>query len=104
MIANHLKVGLICWCALGMLSNSVAQTSGTPIKNIVLVHGAWADDSGRLGVYDILVKYGLNVSVVREAETFFKTWRPQRTYLPNRTTKNYGPRSVDETALRPVSF
>src|ERR1700688_3484354 len=33
-----------------------------------------------------------------------KTWRPQRTYLLNRTTKNYGPRLVDETALRPVSF
>jgi hypothetical protein len=25
-----------------------------------------------LGVYDILVKYGFNVSVGREAETFFK--------------------------------
>jgi hypothetical protein len=25
-----------------------------------------------LGVYDILVKYGFNVSVVREAETLFK--------------------------------
>jgi hypothetical protein len=28
-----------------------------------------------------------------------KRWRPQRTYLPNRTTKNYGPRLVDETAF-----
>jgi hypothetical protein len=25
----------------------------------------WADDPGRLGVYDILIKYGFNVSVVR---------------------------------------
>jgi hypothetical protein len=28
-----------------------------------------------------------------------KTWRPRRTYLPNRRTKNYDPRLVDETAF-----
>src|ERR1700739_5051958 len=72
MIANYAKVGLICWCALGMLSNSVAQTSGTPIKNIVLVHGAWADGSGWKGVCDLLVKDGYNVSIVQEPETSFK--------------------------------
>jgi pimeloyl-ACP methyl ester carboxylesterase len=70
MIANYLKAGLICLCALGMYNNSVAQTSGTPIKNIVLVHGAWADGSGWRGVYDILVKDGYNVSIV--PETSFK--------------------------------
>jgi pimeloyl-ACP methyl ester carboxylesterase len=55
-----------------MYNNSVAQTSGTPIKNIVLVHGAWADGSGWRGVYDILVKDGYNVSIVQEPETSFK--------------------------------
>src|SRR5579864_913459 len=72
MIENYAKVGLICWCALGMLSNSVAQTSGTAIKNIVLVHGAWADGSGWKGVYGILIKDGYNVSVVQEPETSFQ--------------------------------
>jgi len=72
MIANYLKAGLICLCALGMYNNSVAQTSGTPIKNIVLVHGAWADGSGWRGVYDILVKDGYNGSIVQEPETSFK--------------------------------
>ena len=72
MIANYLKAGLICVCALGMYNNSVAQTSGTPIKNIVLVHGAWADGSGWRGVYDILVKDGYNVSIVQEPETSFQ--------------------------------
>jgi pimeloyl-ACP methyl ester carboxylesterase len=72
MIANYLKAGLICLCALGMYNNSVAQTSGTSIKNIVLVHGAWADGSGWRGVYDILVKDGYNVSIVQEPETSFK--------------------------------
>jgi pimeloyl-ACP methyl ester carboxylesterase len=55
-----------------MVNNSVAQTSDTPIKNIVLVHGAWADGSGWKGVYDILVNDGFNVSIVQEPETSFK--------------------------------
>src|SRR6202789_4433412 len=71
MIANYVKAGLICLCALGMVNNSVAQTPDTPIKNIVLVHGAWADGSGWKGVYDILVKDGFNVSIVQEPETSF---------------------------------
>jgi pimeloyl-ACP methyl ester carboxylesterase len=72
MIANYVKVGLICLCAFGMSNNSFAQTSSMPVKNIVLVHGAWADGSGWKGVYDILVKDGYNVSIVQEPETSFK--------------------------------
>ena len=72
MIAHYVKAGLICLCAVRMFNNSVAQTSGTPIKNIVLVHGAWADGSGWKGVYDILVKNGYKVSIVQEPETSFK--------------------------------
>ena len=72
MIANYVKAALICVCAFGMLNNSVAQTSSAPVKNIVLVHGAWADGSGWKGVYDILVKDGYIVSIVQEPETSFK--------------------------------
>ena len=39
-----------------------AQTQEHRVRNIVLVHGAWADGSGWKGVYDILVKDGYNVS------------------------------------------
>jgi pimeloyl-ACP methyl ester carboxylesterase len=42
------------------------------VRNIVLVHGAWADGSGWKGVYNILVKNGYNVSIVQEPETSFK--------------------------------
>ena len=42
------------------------------VRNIVLVHGAWADGSGWKSVYDILVKDGYNVSIVQEPETSFK--------------------------------
>jgi pimeloyl-ACP methyl ester carboxylesterase len=48
-----------------------AQTKENRVKNIVLVHGAWADGSGWRGVYDILVKDGYNVSMVQEPETTF---------------------------------
>jgi pimeloyl-ACP methyl ester carboxylesterase len=41
----------------------------TQIKNIVLVHGAWADGSGWQGVYKILKHNGFNVSVVQNPLT-----------------------------------
>jgi hypothetical protein len=48
-----------------------AQNQAPRVRNIVLVHGAWADGSGWKGVYDILVKDGYNVSIVQEPETSF---------------------------------
>ena len=49
-----------------------AQGEEHRVRNIVLVHGAWADGSGWKGVYDILVKDGYNVSIVQEPETTFQ--------------------------------
>ena len=49
-----------------------AQNGEHRVRNIVLVHGAWADGSGWKGVYDILVKDGYNVSIVQEPETTFQ--------------------------------
>jgi pimeloyl-ACP methyl ester carboxylesterase len=49
-----------------------AQDAHHPLKNIVLVHGAWADGSGWKGVYDILLKDGYYVSIVQEPETTFE--------------------------------
>ena len=57
---------LLACCAIS------GQTEQPRIRNIVLVHGAWADGSGWKGVYDILVKDGFNVSIVQEPETSFK--------------------------------
>src|SRR6202521_4067286 len=48
-----------------------AQNQQHRIRNIVLVHGAWADGSGWKGVYDILVKDGYNVSIVQEPAASF---------------------------------
>jgi pimeloyl-ACP methyl ester carboxylesterase len=49
-----------------------AQSQEQRVRNIVLVHGAWADGSGWKGVYNILVKDGYNVSIVQQPETSFQ--------------------------------
>jgi pimeloyl-ACP methyl ester carboxylesterase len=43
--------------------------SADPIKNVVLVHGAFADGSGWRAVADILERDGYSVSIVQEPET-----------------------------------
>jgi pimeloyl-ACP methyl ester carboxylesterase len=53
-------------------TSAAAVVHGHRVRNLVLVHGAWADGSGWRGVYDILVKDGFNVSIVQEPETSFQ--------------------------------
>lgn len=60
---------IICLLACRSLS---ASSDGHRVRNIVLVHGAWADGSGWKGVYDILTKDGYKVSIVQEPETSFR--------------------------------
>ncbi len=62
----------ICIVLLLTFAAMSAQSNEHHVRNIVLVHGAWADGSGWKGVYDILVKDGYNVSIVQEPETSFK--------------------------------
>lgn len=52
-------------------SASAASASKTGIKNVVLVHGAFADGSGWEAVADILKKDGYTVSVVQHPETSY---------------------------------
>src|SRR5271168_827568 len=70
-----LERGIGFFCIALLLSSCfalLAQDEQRRVRNIVLVHGAWADGSGWKGVYDILVKDGFNVSIVQEPETSFK--------------------------------
>ncbi len=81
MRATRGMPGLLCiallllnYCALSA-QNLSAQNNNKEahgVRNIVLVHGAWADGSGWKGVYDILVKDGYNVTIVQEPETTFQ--------------------------------
>jgi pimeloyl-ACP methyl ester carboxylesterase len=45
------------------------QNAATPARNIVLVHGAFADGAGWRGVYDILTARGYRVSLVQNPLT-----------------------------------
>jgi pimeloyl-ACP methyl ester carboxylesterase len=62
-----------CWAIVAALSlaSMAVPASAEPLKNIVLVHGAWVDASGWTPVYEILTKEGFNVTMVQEPETSF---------------------------------
>ena len=55
--------------AAARMSTVVAPARAEPVKNIVIVHGAFADGSGWRRVADILGKDGYTVSVVQEPLT-----------------------------------
>jgi pimeloyl-ACP methyl ester carboxylesterase len=69
---NRFAVFTIMLCAAVLSSAPNLKAQKPEVKNIVLVHGAWADGSGWRGVYDNLVRDGFNVSIVQEPETSFK--------------------------------
>src|SRR4051812_22253234 len=69
-LTNMRFLCIVLW--LLICSALSAQNEKPGVRNIVLVHGAWADGSGWKGVYDILTKDGYKVSIVQEPETSFK--------------------------------
>lgn len=62
-------LGLVAGAAVmsGLGGGALAQDIG--IKNIVLVHGAWADGSGWRPIYEILKADGYNVRIVQNPLT-----------------------------------
>jgi pimeloyl-ACP methyl ester carboxylesterase len=68
----YIVAGLAAALAGGALETASAQSaSKAGIKNVVLVHGAFADGSGWEAVADILKKDGYTVSVVQHPETSY---------------------------------
>ncbi|CAN7342478.1 alpha/beta hydrolase [Caballeronia sp. LjRoot34] len=59
----------LSFAALG--SHAATAAPAAPVKNIVLVHGFFADGSGWQAVSKILTRDGYKVSVVQEPETSF---------------------------------
>ena len=57
--------------ALALLATAAAPAFAAPVKNVVLVHGAFVGGSGWRPVYDILKKDGYNVTLVQEPLTSF---------------------------------
>jgi pimeloyl-ACP methyl ester carboxylesterase len=70
MHMKNLKARLAVVAALSLVWMAV-PAAADPLKNIVLVHGAWVDASGWKPVYEILTKEGFNVTMVQEPETSF---------------------------------
>jgi len=54
------------------LTASAAHGQSQPVRNVVLVHGAFADGGGWRGVYDELTRRGYKVSVVQNPLTSFE--------------------------------
>jgi pimeloyl-ACP methyl ester carboxylesterase len=68
----HLTTSGICLVAMtALLASGNPANAQKTVKNIVLVHGAFADGSGWEGVYTILTKKGYKVSVVSNPLTGF---------------------------------
>ncbi|MGE0034547.1 MAG: alpha/beta hydrolase [Xanthobacteraceae bacterium] len=67
---KHVKIGAAFAAALSLVAVAI-PAKADPLKNIVLVHGAWVDASGWKPVYDILARDGFNVTMVQEPETSF---------------------------------
>ncbi|MGO4291872.1 alpha/beta hydrolase [Chitinophaga sp. RAB17] len=55
--------------ALSTLFGAVTEANAQVVKNIVLVHGAFADGSGYKGVYEALTKQGYHVTIVQNPLT-----------------------------------
>src|ERR1700678_93800 len=69
MIFSNLKNSFVSAAASLVLVGAATTALADPVKNIVLVHGAWVDGSGWKPVYEILTKDGYRVSVVQEPLT-----------------------------------
>ena len=65
---KYLNLALAMAATLALFSTASA-VQAAPVKNIVLVHGAWVDASGWKAVYQILTEQGFHVTMVQEPET-----------------------------------
>ncbi|WPU99175.1 alpha/beta hydrolase [Mucilaginibacter sp. cycad4] len=73
ILKNKLRSGIFtAIIALAAIFGFTANANAQQIKNVVLVHGAFADGSGYKKLYDILTKKGYHVSVVQNPLTSLK--------------------------------
>jgi pimeloyl-ACP methyl ester carboxylesterase len=70
-VAMHFPTFRSAATALCLLTAVVAPAFAAPVKNIVLVHGAFVGGAGWRPVYDILTKDGYKVTLVQEPLTSF---------------------------------
>lgn len=66
---NHYFMFAVLFFSFLFSNSSTAQAKATTIKNVVLVHGAFADGSGWKGLYQVLTKKGYKVTIVQNPLT-----------------------------------
>lgn len=72
--SSNLSAAVTTIATVALAGNALAQSTTSPsaveeAKNVVLVHGAFADGSGWRGVYDELTKRGYRVTIVQNPLT-----------------------------------
>ena len=73
LLASAAALTLAAGVAVHAAPALAAPASAKAVKNVVLVHGAFADGSGWEGVYKILTKDGYAVSIVQNPTTSLAT-------------------------------
>jgi len=69
-LKNKIKGGVLAaTLALTTIAGQVNQANAQSVKNVVLVHGAFADGSGYKALYAVLTKKGYHVTVVQNPLT-----------------------------------
>lgn len=69
MEVTQLTVSLASAVTLALAMFTPVLANAAPVKNVVLVHGAFADGAGWRGVYDELTKRGYHVQIVQNPLT-----------------------------------
>lgn len=69
MDLTQLTLSLASATTLALAMFTPAMATAGPVKNVVLVHGAFADGAGWRGVYDELTKRGYHVKIVQNPLT-----------------------------------
>jgi hypothetical protein len=70
MLSRKLFSGLLAMIAIASTLPGLVEARDIPVaKNVVLVHGLYADGSSWIDVIPYLQRAGLNVTVVQESET-----------------------------------
>jgi pimeloyl-ACP methyl ester carboxylesterase len=69
-VKNTIKNGLLATTvAIASVAGTVNEAKAQSVKNVVLVHGAFADGSGYKALYTVLTKKGYHVTVVQNPLT-----------------------------------
>lgn len=69
MNLKSISAVLVTTAIIAMSGQAAHAAPAAPVRNIVLVHGAWVDGSGWKPVYEILTKDGYHVTLVQQPLT-----------------------------------